>query len=69
MSTDLTAALVNARSAEIASQIQYAVAAKMLKTAQARGDNILQLVEAAAEGMDEALADVISAVGHIDIHA
>jgi len=61
MSVDLTSAILDVKAAEITSQFQYAVAAKMLRTANAQSQAILQLVEAAAEAMDAAAAGVAEA--------
>ena len=73
MSADLTSALVNFKSAEMASQVQYAVAAKMLQIANSQNAAILQLVEAAAQGMDTAVADVSQATADmasgVDVYA
>jgi hypothetical protein len=59
---DLASALTGLKAAETTSRVQYAVAAKMLKIANTQGEAVTQLLEAAAEGFDEALADAIRAV-------
>jgi len=70
---DLTSAIVNVKAAETASQVQLAVAARMLKTANEQGEAVLQLVEAAAQGMEAAAADVAQATTEltsgVDVYA
>jgi hypothetical protein len=61
MSMDLTSAIVHFKSAEVTSQVQYAVAAKMLKMANAQDRAVLQLLEAAAQSMEAAATDVADA--------
>ena len=73
MSVDLTSAIMDVKMAEITSRFQYAVAARMLRTANAQSQAMLQLVEAAAEAMDEAAARVAEATadltGGVDVYA
>ncbi|UCG15460.1 MAG: hypothetical protein JSV19_09190 [Phycisphaerales bacterium] len=73
MSVDLTSAIMNVKAAEIASEFQYAVAARMLRTTSAQSQAILQLVEAAAEAMEAAAAGVAEATfdltGGVDVYA
>ncbi len=70
---DLTSALINVKAAETASQVQMAVAARMLKTANQQGEAVLQLVEAAAETMQAAAADVaevtVDLANGLDVYA
>ncbi len=56
----LASALVGIKTAETMGQIQVAVAAKMLKTANEQGEAVLQLVEAAAQNMAQASGQVAS---------
>ena len=73
MSVDLTSAIMDVKMAEITSRFQYAVAARMLRTANAQSQAMLQLVEAAAEAMDAAAAGVAEATadltGGVDVYA
>ncbi len=70
MSVGLTSAVVNLKSAELGSQVQLAVAARMLKTADAQGEAVVALLEGAADMMEQATAQVVSAsadlAGHVD---
>lgn len=51
-------------------KVQLAVAGKMLKIANDRGEAILDLIEAAAEGMSAASAELAGAIGElVDIQA
>ena len=59
----LSSALTNVKTAETLGQIQMAVAAKMLKTANDKGEAVVSLIESAAEGMEQAMAQVSAAVG------
>ena len=56
----LASALVGIKTAETMGQIQVAVAAKMLKTANEQGEAVLQLVEAATQNMAQASGRVAS---------
>jgi hypothetical protein len=53
---DLATSLTDMKFAQTATQIQYAVAAKVLKLANDQGDSVAQLLQAATEGFDQALA-------------
>ncbi len=57
----LATSFTNLKSAEMTAKVQYAVAAKMLKIANSQGDGVAQLLQAAAEGFDQALAAVNAA--------
>ncbi len=61
MSVDLTSAILDFKSAAVTSQIQYAVAAKMLKMANVQDQAVLQLIEAAAQSMEAAATQVADA--------
>lgn len=51
-------------------KVQLAVAGKMLKIANAQGEAVLGLIEAAAEGMSAASAELAGAIGDlVDIQA
>lgn len=50
------------KSAQVATQVQYAVAAKMLKVANDQGANVAQLLQAAVEGFDQSLANANAAI-------
>lgn len=58
---ELATALTGMKAAETMTKVQYAVAAKMLRIANDQGDSVAQLLQAAAEGFDEALAQVNAA--------
>jgi hypothetical protein len=70
---DLASAIVNVKAAEAASHVQLAVAARMLKMANDQGDAVLKLVQAAAENMEAASADVAQATvdltAGVDVYA
>jgi len=51
-------------------KVQLAVAGKILEIANARGEAVLDLIEAAADGMSAASAELASAIGElVDIQA
>lgn len=51
-------------------KVQLAVAGKMLEIANAQGEAVLGLIEAAADGMSAASAELASAIGElVDIQA
>ncbi len=54
--SELAVSLTNLKSAELTTRIQYAVAAKVLKLADQQGNSVVQLLRAATEGFDQALA-------------
>ena len=58
--TSLTSALTNMRSAESLSQIQIAVAARMLKMSNQQGQAVARLVESAGQTMEQAAGQVAS---------
>ena len=58
---DLVSAAVNLSTALALSKVQYAVAAKVLDTADQQGQAAVELIEAAAEMMDQATADMLEA--------
>jgi hypothetical protein len=70
---DLTSAIVHFKSAEVASRVQYAVAARMLKVANDQNQAVLQLLESAAQGMEAASAQVAEAASDlstgVDVYA
>lgn len=59
----LTTAMVNVKTAQTAAQVQMAVAAKMLDTANQQGQAVTQLIEAAAENMSQTVADAAGQLG------
>ena len=59
----LSSAIINVKTAESLGQIQLAVAARMLKTANDQGKAVVALIESAAETMEQATAQVLNAVG------
>ncbi len=60
----------NLQAAQTASQVQYAVAAKALQTTRAQGEAAVQLIQSAAEGMNQALENVAKDLGsQIDVRA
>lgn len=66
----LATAVSQATSASQMGKIQLAVAGKMLEIANAQGQAVLGLIEAAAEGMSAASAELSSAIGElVDIQA
>jgi len=50
------------KAAEMATKVQYAVAAKTLDVARGQGQAAIQLIEAAAEGFDSALVNANAGV-------
>ncbi|HUW82067.1 MAG TPA: hypothetical protein VMZ31_04625 [Phycisphaerae bacterium] len=58
---DLVSAVVNFSAALALSQVQYAVAAKILDVADQQGQAAVELIEAAAEMMDQATTDMLGA--------
>ena len=71
MSTiDSVSAAVNLRAAGTLGKLQLAVAARMLKIANQQGDSALKLIEAAAESMSSATADLNRSIGRmLDLRA
>ncbi|MFO0973973.1 MAG: hypothetical protein U1A27_11120 [Phycisphaerae bacterium] len=71
-SSCLACSLVELRSAQQASAIQYAVAAKMLAAERQNGAAVTKLIAAAGTGVDNAAERVASAVasgGGLDVVA
>jgi hypothetical protein len=48
--------MTDLKSAQTATEVQYAVAAKMLKVANDQGASVLQLLDSATKGFDQSLA-------------
>lgn len=66
----LTSAVVGLKAAQTTSEIQYAVAAKMLQNTKTQGAAVLKLIEAAGEGFDQAAQNVSSAISsQLDLYA
>ncbi|MCH8053957.1 MAG: hypothetical protein IH895_07855 [Planctomycetes bacterium] len=64
MSTiDSVSAAVNLKAAGSLGKVQLAVAGRMLKIANQQGDSALKLIEAAAESMSSATADLNRSIG------
>ncbi len=59
----ITSAVSSLNTARILGQVQVAVAAKMLKTANDTGEAVVSLIESAAESMEQAMAQAPGAVG------
>jgi len=60
----------NLQAAETASKIQFAVAAKAMQTTRARGEAMVQLIDAAAETMNQAVEQTAADLGaNLDIRA
>jgi hypothetical protein len=53
----------NLKAAETMSKVQYAVAAKVLQATRDAGEATVQLIEAAAETMDQAVTQVVQDLG------
>lgn len=51
---DLVSGIVNFKQAQLASQVQYAVAAKMLKMQETQGASIVKLIDAAGKNAAQA---------------
>ncbi|MBX3395305.1 MAG: hypothetical protein KF841_08050 [Phycisphaerae bacterium] len=58
----LTSSIVAMNLAETTASIQYAVAAKLLRSEQAVGDTALKLIEAASRNFDAKIAQVSAAI-------
>ncbi|MHC4088770.1 MAG: hypothetical protein ACYSVY_00555 [Planctomycetota bacterium] len=56
----LASALTNLRAAESLGRIQLAVAARMLKTSDEHGQAVAQLVESAAEAIEQSAGQVVA---------
>jgi hypothetical protein len=66
----LIESISNFKAAETAAQVQYAVAAKALQTSKAQGQAMVQLIEAAAESMKQAIGQMAGEIGaQIDVRA
>ena len=61
----LVTAVSQTASAGQMGKVQLAVAGKMLKIANAQGEAVLGLIEAAADGMSAASAELSSAIGQL----
>ncbi len=67
---DSVSAAVNLKAASSLGKVQLAVAGRMLKIANQQGDTALKLIEAAAESMSSATADLNRSLGlMLDLHA
>ena len=67
---DLVSAAVNLKAAGSLGKVQLAVVGRMLKIANQQGDNALKLIEAAADSMSSATADLNRSIGRmLDLHA
>ena len=67
---DSVSAAVNLKAAGTLGELQLAVAGRMLKIANQQGDNVLKLIESAAESMSSATADLNRSIGRmLDLHA
>ena len=62
---DSVSAAVNLKAAGSLGMVQLAVAGKMLKIANQQGDSALQLIEAAADSMSAATADLNRSIGRM----
>jgi len=62
---NLAMSLTNLKAAEMAMRVQYAVAAKVLRTANDQGDAMVKLIQSAAEGFEQAVAQVNAATDPI----
>ncbi len=73
VSMDLVSSVVNLKQAEVASRVQYAVAAKVLDSQKQAGASVLKLLDAAAQGParagDQLTAAAIGLGGSIDTYA
>ena len=66
----LVSAVSHTNMASHLGKVQLAVAGRMLKISNAQGEAVLDLIEAAAEGMSAASAELAGAIGElIDIQA
>ena len=59
--TTLAVSLTDLKSAELASKVQYALAAKMLQVANDQGAEVVKLIQSAAQGFDQALTNAHAA--------
>ncbi len=67
---DSVSAAVNLKAAGSLGKVQLAVAGRMLKIADQQGANALKLIEAAAESMSSATADLNRSIGRmLDLRA
>ena len=70
---DLTTGIVNFQQASLASQVQYAVARKMLDSQQTQGAAIVKLIDAASHGAAQAGDQLVAAAtglgGAVDTYA
>jgi len=68
----LGSAIVAFKDAQTATQIQYAVAARLMSAARAQGQAVVEMLDEAAEGFERATAEMIAASGTpgtLDIYA
>lgn len=66
----LVSSMVNLEAARTASSVQYAVAAKILKTEKDSGAAVEKLIAAASQGIDQAAQSVVDATtGALDTYA
>lgn len=65
----LACALTDLKAAQQASQVQYAVAAKLLRTQRAQGAAVNQLIAAAGQQVQSAAEGIYDAAGRLDTYA
>jgi len=62
-SMSLIDSIVSFKAAESLAQVQMAVAAKVLQTTRDQGQMVVELLNAALEGMEQAIVDLASDLG------
>lgn len=66
----LATALTALRSAETTAAIQYAVAARLLRSQATQGQAVVEMIQAAGQNLDAAVGDVSSAISSgLDVYA
>ncbi len=70
---DMVASAINFKQAEIASRVQYAVAAKILNQQEQVGASVIKLIDAAGKGFAQAGDSLVAAAtglgGSLDTYA
>jgi hypothetical protein len=70
---DLISGIINFQQAALASNVQYAVARKMLDAQQMQGEAAVKLIDAAGKGVNQAGDQLVAAAtglgGEIDTYA
>ena len=70
---DLTAGIINFQQATLASNVQYAVARKLLDSQQMQGAAIVKLIDAANIGVNKSADQLVAAAtdlgGQVDTYA